>query len=130
MMKIKCLYNTGEILMNSQRKPKYVSENTKYSQLKIGEEYLVLGILMIDGLLYYLVDDGGIISECPSLLFCIIDNKLPDDWFFSNIENEYTEIEAVWGYYELVFDPQHYSKLINMDEEAHRIYYRKKMGME
>ena len=129
-MKIKCIYNTGEILMKSQRKPLYVSEKTQYGELEIGREYLVMGILMNEGFMDYLIDGDGIISSYPSKLFDIVDRELPVNWFFSNDINEFAFIEAVWGYYELTSDSKHFVGLIEMDVEAHRTYFRRKIEME
>lgn len=58
------------------------------------------------------------------------DGALPANWFFTNDIDEFAFIEAVWGYYELTSDPKHFVGLIEMDEEAHRTYFHRKIEME
>ena len=132
-MKIKCLFNTGEILLEYSRRPLGTSKETQYGQLEINKEYFVMGMIIGEGTLDYLIDDSGIISACPYQLFEIIDNRLPSNWFFNAFirsDDIFPYQEAVWGYYELVFDNSHYEKLIEVDEEAHRIYFRRKIELE
>lgn len=139
-MKIRCIYNTGEDLRAFENKPLSKDElgrfgatgHTQYG-LVIGKEYLVMGMMLGEGALAYLVDDGGYISAYPYPLFEVIDNKLPSSWFFKSLKNtdeNYPYEEAVWGYYELVFDNSHYEKLVDVDENAQRIYFRRKIELE
>jgi hypothetical protein len=131
-MKVKCLYNTGKALLKYERPPLGTSE-TQYGQLEIGKEYLVMGMLLGEGILDYLIDSGGVISACPYPLFEIVDNKLNSNWFFRSFAQEdtiYPYQVAVWGYYELVFDTSHFEKLVEVDEEAQRIYFRRKIEIE
>ncbi|MDL2304961.1 hypothetical protein LJC72_06435 [Bacteroides sp. OttesenSCG-928-D19] len=92
-----------------------------------------MGIVLFNDHLGYLIDDG-IISICPYQLFEIIDNRLPHNWFFNNLTSEdsaFPFIETIWGYYELCFEKNYYEKLIvNMEEEASRIYFRRKIELE
>jgi hypothetical protein len=132
-MKVRCLYNTGEILLDYQRIPLGTSIETRYGQLEINKEYLVMGIIIGQGILSYLVDDGGIISACPYQLFDVIDNKLSSNWFFRDFKKSddiFPYQEAVWGYYELCFEETHYEGLIDMEEKAHRTYFRRKIEIE
>ena len=132
-MVVECLYNTGAILLHYDKKPLGVSAETEYGELDIGKKYLVMGIIMKSGYLTYLIDDFGTISACPSYLFRVIDNTIPTNWYFKNYTKEdfdYINKEAIWGYYELVFDDNHYEKLIEYNEEAHRIYFRRKIELE
>ncbi len=139
-MKVKCIYNTGEALRPYEYKPleKEVfgrfgaSANTEFG-LTIGEEFLVMGMILGKDCLTYLINDGSLIGCYPYALFEVIDNKLPNSWFFKSFKNTdemYPYQESVWGYYELVFDVNHYEKLVEMDEEASRIYFKRKMDLE
>ena len=67
--------NSGKILMPYERKPLGTSSQTSYEQLDIGKEYIVMGIIMSNGYLTYLVDDLGIISACPYQFFEILVNE-------------------------------------------------------
>lgn len=139
-MKICCIHNTGKALRLYENKPLSKNElgrfgSTEYTEygLQIGKEYLVTGILFGGGTLDYLIDDGGYISAYPYPLFEVIDNRLPSNWIFKSFKNtdqNYPCREAVFGYYELVFDDTHYEKLIDADENACRIYFRRKIELE
>lgn len=129
----KCIYNTGRALISYERKPLGTSEQTQYGELEVGKEYLVMGMIMRNGYLTYLIDDSGIISACPCQLFEVLDNIIPTNWYFKSFTKDfpnYINQEAIWGYYELVFDDNHHEKLIEMNEEAHRIYFRRKIELE
>jgi len=132
-MKVKCINNTAKVLMNYPKKPLGISENSKYGLLEIGKEYLVMGIITGEGMLNYLIDDSGIISTCAYQLFDIIDNNLPSNWFFkayTNNDDVYPYREAIWGYYELCNDVNHYEQLIEHEEVALHIYFRRKVEIE
>jgi len=132
-MRVKCLHNTGKALMNYPRKPLGTSEITQYGILEVGKEYLVMGMLLGEGMLDYLVDDGGIISACPCQLFEVVDAKVNSHWYFrayTKDDDVYPYREAVWGYYELCFVDDHYDQLIEKEEESHRIYFRRKIEIE
>lgn len=92
-----------------------------------------MGIMLSEGTLDYLIDDNGYVSTYPYPLFEVTDNKLPSSWFFKSLKNtdkNYPYQEAIWGYSELVFDDTHYGKLVDVDEEALRIYFRRKIELE
>jgi hypothetical protein len=139
-MKVRCVYKTGEALRPYENKPLSKDElgrfgATGYTQygLVIGKDYLVMGMILGEGTLDYLIDDGGYISAYPYPLFEVIDNKLPSSWFFKSLKNtdeNYPYQEAVWGYYELVFENSHYERLIDVDKEAMRVYFRRKIELE
>lgn len=132
-MTAKCIYNTGEVLLRYERRPLGTSKETRYGELEIGKEYLVMGMILKSGYLTYLIDDTGIISACPSPLFEVVDTWLPADWYFKAFRkdsDQFLNKEAIWGYYELVYDDAHYAKLIEFEEEAQRIYYQRKIALE
>ena len=139
-MKVRCIYNTGKVLREYDNKPLNKDElgqfgTTEYTEfgLIIGKEYLVMGMMLSEGTLDYLIDDSGYVSAYPYPLFEVTDNKLPSSWFFKSLKNtdeNYPYREAIWGYYELVFDETHYEKLVDIDEEALRIYFRRKIELE
>lgn len=139
-MKVRCVHNTGESLQAYEYQSLTKTElgrfgataQTEYG-LVIGKEYFVMGMILGEGVLDYLIDDGGHISAYPYPLFEIIDNKLPSSWFFKvfkNTDENYPYQEAIWGYYELVVDDSHYEKLVDGSEEAQRIYFKRKIEFE
>lgn len=139
-MKVRCIYNTGEALRIYENKALNKDEFGRFGAsghtefgLDIGKEYLVMGMILGEGSLNYLIDDGGYVSTYPYPLFEVIDNKLPSSWFFRTLKNtdvNYPFQESIWGYFELVFDDNHFGKLIEMEEETLRIYFKRKMELE
>lgn len=139
-MKVRCIYNTGEALRVYENKPLIKDELGRFGAtghtefgLDIGKEYIVMGMILGEGTLDYLIDDGGYASAYPYPLFEVVDNKIPSLWFFKALKNtdeNYPYQEAIWGYYELVFDDAHYEKLVEMEEDAQRIYFRRKIELE
>lgn len=139
-MKVRCIYNTGEAIRVYENKPLSNDELGKLGAtghtefgLIIGKEYIVMGMILGEGTLDYLIDDSGYVSAYPYPLFEVIDNKLPSSWFFKSLKNtdeNYPYQEAIWGYYELVSDDTHYEKLVDVDDEALRIYFRRKIELE
>lgn len=132
-MKAKCKYNTGKILLDYTRRPLGTSAITEYGELEIGMEYLVMGMIMSNGYLNYLIDSGGVISACPYQLFEVTSSHLSSNWYFrafTKEDNNYVNVEAVWGYFELCFIDDHYEQLIEMKETAHLIYFKRKIEVE
>lgn len=141
-MKVICISNTGKSLRpyeyHSLKEEEFgrfgASFNTEYGEVKIGQEYLVMGIIMFESYLAYLIDDNGLISACPCQLFEVIDDKIVSEWHFRLIksdENIYPFIQAIWGYYELCFNENSYENLIvEKDEGEERIYFRRKIELE
>ncbi len=141
-MKVRCLYNRGEdlrpyeykILTKDEFGRFGVSGNTEYGEIEIGQEYLVMGIIMFESYLSYLVDDNGFISACPCQLFEVIDDRMDSDWHFRLIERDediYPHIQAIMGYREVCFDKKSYENLIiERDEEAISVYFRRKRKVE
>ena len=139
-MKVRCIYNTGRDLRPYESKILRDKEFGRFGAsvysnfgLTIDKEYLVMGMILGNGILHYLIDDNGTIHAYPYLLFKIVDNNFHLSWYFrtfSLTDKIYPNREAVWGYYELVFDDLHYEKLIDMEEKAMRIYFRRKIELE
>jgi hypothetical protein len=141
-MKVRVLNNTGDTLrMYEYRSLKKdmlgrfgATANTVYSELKIGEEYLVMGIIIFETYQAYLIDDNGFISACPCQLFEISDDELSSIWHFRLIdknEDIYPFVQAIIGYPELCSDKKAYENLIvEKEEKAQRTYFRRKIELE
>jgi hypothetical protein len=140
-MKIKCLYNTGKALRIYEERPLESHElgrfgatkYTEYNDIEIGKEYLVMGMILFDSYLSYLIDNRTI-SAVPCQLFEVVDSSVTPNWHFRlirNDENIYPYIKAIWGYFELCFDEKSYEKLImEIEDEAQRIYFIRKIEVE
>jgi hypothetical protein len=122
-MKVQCKYN------NPDKLPAEIPDNFNYG-LVLEKEYLVMGILLADEQLWYLIDENGKPNYYPFQLFEIIDNKINSGWHF-RIYSEEDDVYpfgkmAVWGYYELCHDDKHYEDLVNRDVEAIHLYFKRK----
>lgn len=143
-MKVRCLYNTGEALRQYEYKPLEkdmmgrfgATGYTAYGDggLTIGQEYLVMGVIVFETYEGYLIDHGGVPSVYPCQLFELIDNKVNLNWHFRLIEKDediYPFVQSILGYPELCSDKKAYENLIvDMEEEYQRIYFRRKIEME
>lgn len=139
-MRVRCINNTGKSLRQYEYKPLNrnqigrfgATEDTQFG-LGIGAEFLVMGLLFGEGSLAYLIDDDGCISAYPSPLFEVIDHKIPSAWYYKAFhctDENYPYREAVFGYYELVFDDKHYDELVDAKDSAYRIYFKRKLELE
>ncbi len=108
--------------------------HTVYGEIKIGAEYLVMGLIVFETYQAYLIDDNGFISVCPCQLFEVLDDKLYSNWHFRIIEkNEdiYPFVQAIFSYPELCSDKKAYENLIvERDEESQQIYFKRKLELE
>lgn len=142
-MKVRCINNTGEFLRTFEYKDLKkkmmgrfgATGYSGYDELWIGKEYLVMGIIIFETYQAYLIDtDGGLITACPCQLFEVVDNKVNPEWHFRLIEKDeaiYPFVQAVLGYPELCSDKKAYENLIvEMDEQAQRTYFRRKIALE
>jgi hypothetical protein len=130
-MKIKCINNTG-LAFKGYNMPLGHFETSEFC-LTIGEEYTVMGIVLAEGLITYLIDDKGRVTLYPFQLFEVTDNRISNKWFFKKYTKDdelYPFAEAVWGYYELVFDDSHYEELVDLNEDAYQIYFKRKLEIE
>ena len=137
-MRVRCINNRGNFLRQYEYKELKMdmigrfgaSGYSEYNQLEIGQEYLVMGIIIFRTYQAYLTDDNGFIFACPCQLFEVIDDKINVDWHFRLIdkdENIYPFIQAIFGYYELCSDKKAYENLIvEKESEAQQIYFRRK----
>jgi len=140
-MIVKCKQNTGKYLrIYEDRKLKRnqygrfgSSENTTYSELDIGKQYIVMGIICFEQYIAYLIDSFNIVNPYPCYLFDIIDNSLNSNWYIKVLDQKdshFPDIQSISGYYELVFDENHYEKLIDDDYDSKLIYYKRKIETE
>ena len=93
-----------------------------------------MGIIVFETYQAYLIDDNGFISACPCQLFEVVESKVNSNWHFRLIEKDediYPFVQAILGYPELCSDKKAYENLIvEMEEDAQRIYFRRKIQME
>lgn len=132
-MKVKCIANSGDSIINFARQAFTYTEMSKFGLVKVGQEYLTMGMIMINGSLVYVVDSNSTVGCVPAPLFEIIDNKLDPNWHFNltiTKENDIRDVISIWGYYELCFEKDHIYHLINGEEKALNNYFEKKILYE
>lgn len=121
-MIVRCVNNRQEdaprVFENGYRHPTYV-----FGGLTVGSEYIVMGMLIFQDDLAYLVRTKvGDARWCAPYFFKVVDDRIPPYWQFRyNIIEGESRIErigvrAVWGYRELVEDPLHNAYLQSSEE--------------
>ena len=122
-MKVLCKYN------NPDNPPKNAPSDFDYG-LELEKEYLVMGILLWENQLWYLIDEGTP-SFYPTELFDITDSRFSQRWYFKTYsEDEAMYKQAIWGYYELVSDEVYYEQLVCKEREALELYFKRKREIE
>lgn len=101
--------------------------------LELNKEYIVMGIVTYQDskVLYYLIDTNGKPDWFPYLLFDILENSIPPDWFMRiNGKRNDTDIHTLYGFNELCNEEDFYDRLMERDEEAMRIYIKRKIEVK
>ncbi|MEZ4909942.1 MAG: hypothetical protein R2774_03670 [Saprospiraceae bacterium] len=125
-MKVVCKYNDPSNL------PSTIPDNFDYG-LELSKEYLVMGVLTFkkSNDLYFLVDENGRPSWFPHQIFEAVNNELPVNWFVKiNIGDDYVDYQNLIGFDELCNKEDFFNQLLERDEEAMRIYFRRKIELE
>lgn len=128
-MRVKCLYNRGSELDTNYLLRCRDTVNTEYP-LKKGEIYVVYGQAIIEDLLYYLVlgTYQNLPNWYPAELFEIVDGSVCFDWFFRYDIKQFPT--ALWGYYELIVDKDHYENLIEREPVAVKTFLKRKKEID
>ena len=128
-MKVKCLANTGKGFSEYTMTHMGCSVNTKMP-LCINETYTVYGQMLYRGILKYLIKGTteNLPSWYPAEIFEVKDSLLPFDWYFKYKRND--EISAIWGFQELANDEQYLYDLIEREDEAIRIFLKRKKEID
>jgi hypothetical protein len=100
--------------------------------VSIGASYAILGMGTFETTLLALVlDDTGKPNWLPVGLFDVSDAEVPSGWRVAVLNGAAASAAApahgwvaLWGYPELVRDPEHRDKLIHRDVEALEIFFR------
>jgi len=129
VMLVKCIGNTGECIDKATKKWGD-SISTKYP-LKTGENYVIYGQFVCEGIIQYLVlgTYENLPSWYPAELFEMVENATSIEWYFKF--KGYSNIPiAVWGYKELVLDDAHYNSLIEREPKAIEIFLKRKKEID
>jgi len=137
-MKVSCKYNKGADLrqfeyapLEKERMGRFCAfYDSEYNVVKVGKEYLVMGIFIHQTFQTYLVDDNNFLVAYPCQLFEIADSHLPFNWQFRLVEKDediYPFIQAIIGYPELCEDKKAYEDLVvEQEAKAKEIYFKRK----
>jgi hypothetical protein len=93
--------------------------------IELKKEYIVMGIILYrnSNYLYYLIDTNGRPDWYPNGLFQVVNNSLPSNWFMKiYLKEEALNIYSLIGFDELCN--------LERDENAMRIYFKRKMELE
>lgn len=113
------------------------SNNFDYSfgghGLELRKEYIVMGTLLYKdtNCLYYLIDVNGRPDWFPYLLFDVSDNTLPENWFMRiDGKKQSNGVYCIWGFEELCNEDNFYEHLIDRNDQAMKIYFKRKIEIE
>ncbi|MFC1842696.1 hypothetical protein ACFLYU_03505 [Candidatus Dependentiae bacterium] len=133
-MKVKCIANTGGSLSQKTIDAGY----KKDSQLnvKIGSKYTVYSMIMRGDSLDYLIVGESLEAPSwyPAELFEVTNHLLPMTWLFTfdkykNYKGEDSQI-AIWGYKEMISDPEHYIALTEGKQKALEVFIKRKQEID
>ncbi|KKM14269.1 hypothetical protein LCGC14_1707820 [marine sediment metagenome] len=135
-MRIRCIHHSTEKFF--KKKSEYEFFETYETDLIIGKEYNVYGLIYYNDIYKYLIfDENNTPFWYLNKLFEIIDNKISKFWYLDFLKEE-SLISAMWGYYELVNIENHNDDLMkenkdNLEEKekaALDIFYQRKKEMD
>jgi hypothetical protein len=129
-MLVSCKYNSNASVPDLER----VNGNllTAKFDIMIGKHYIVFGQVLFARKLMYLVDPDEMTRPnwYPAELFDVVDGTIPNSWQFSYYAYGYSEdLGAIWGYDNLVSDPNHFNALSEREPEALLVFARQKMAL-
>ncbi len=133
-MRVRCIGTTGRELLarlGITVPVEYPRPETVFGLLEVDQQYTVYGMWLSQGRMNYLCrPEPNVVRLYPSALFEVIDRTLPPFWHFSVKHSEDGGDAASWGYHEFVADPEHYERLFDYDEGAHRCFNRHMKQMD
>ena len=126
-MKVKCIYNKLEgVSIATATREKIGIEFESCYPMEVDEEFNVYG-QFVDrkGIIHYLIIEHRMNRPywISSELFIVIDKSIPANWYFTELSN--SEIVAMWGFYELIYDKLFFDKLMDRDPETYNIFLKR-----
>lgn len=128
-MKVACIANTGAGFSEYTMSHIGCSIETRLP-LRVNEIYTVYGQMIYRGILQYLIKGTyeNLPSWYPAEIFETNNSLLPFEWYFRYQKDN--ETSAIWGFYELVNDEQFIDSLIEREDEAVRIFLKRKKEID
>lgn len=129
-MKAICRFNSGSFLPESFCKLGYTSQSEM--ALTLGKEYAVLSMCLCKGLILYLIyDESHRPNWHPAAIFQISERVISPIWEFGFWgDDPANEIEAVWGYHELVNIEGYFDQLSERVPEALDVFEMRRKEIE
>jgi hypothetical protein len=128
-MRVICKYINGNDFALDQL-PIGFNKETQ-TNLVLQKEYSVMGILVFEKHLYYLVDEDSKPYWFPCILFEISDSKINSNWHFKILSDaEGPLVESILGYFELCFLEGHNDRLMERNSDDLQIYFKQKISAE
>ncbi len=127
-MKVICKINKGSDMPSGVCK-RYA--RAAADELIVGRAYTVYGQGLFGDCLEYLIDPddrSGLRRPnwYPAVWFSVADNSIPGSWVYCyNNKPQPEGYIALWGYPELCIDPEHIPSLIEREEEAILIFFKR-----
>ncbi|WP_118987371.1 hypothetical protein [Photorhabdus sp. CRCIA-P01] len=137
-MLIKCIFNSGKNLPDDSRCFGETDE-TDYSFLEIGTEYVVYGLMLLSCRIDYLIcPNKGNPVWIPANLCEIKDGKLSSNWSIciTHLNDDYKvlydnfKIQSIIGYSELVTSISHYIGIIERESEDLGVFFLEKQKID
>lgn len=129
-MKILCISNEG-YQFSKNMAIKGNEKKIMYDGVQKNKIYLVYGIILHEGSIKYLLfDEHKMPNWYPAELFSLIDTKIPNDWNYQFFGYKDAGVSAIWGYYELVFDDNHFDGLSEQDHNEYELFLKRKQEID
>jgi hypothetical protein len=127
---VKCISKDSKDL-SEKEKASYPINYVSMS-LIVEKEYIVYSIGVWDDYLYYLLkpdhDEPDLNIDpvwYPYEWFEIIDHKIPQDWYFNNIDGE-VKMSLILGYKEIALDFEHHKGIMERNTMDLKVFYSRK----
>ena len=124
-MIIECIAVTGAVFSRGTI-PFGMFLESSFEELKLGNRYSVMGMVVFRDHISYLIDAAGLIGFYPQQLFKIINPQLKPNWYFKpytlGVVISRQDIQAICGFEELL-DDDFCQALLSGEKEAVDIYY-------
>lgn len=130
-MKIICIKNTAKNLDLTIENN--IFTNNYHYDLTIGREYIIMGMAIYkkSNCLYYLINQNRFPDWYPYMLFNVIDNKIPADWYtYVPQQDDPGDISFLMGFDELCNDNDFYDALMDREKQAMLTYFERKEEAE
>ena len=126
-MKAQCIANKAEVLSFEQQQSLNFEPTTSFN-LTIGNKYILYGMHAYKNTVFYLLIGDNPTLPClyPADLFELIDHLLPIEWYFNVTQQN----GALWGYKELITNPDHLDRLLRQDPDALALFNMRKQEVD